>query len=129
MSSPKNDLQQLIGNTLRWGVTVACLITIVGGTLYLVKHGGEQMPNYTTFSYDNAADHPAYYTTLRGIVEGVRDLRASSWIQLGVVALILTPMLRVALSLVDFVRLRDWLYAAITALVLTIILCNSFNLF
>lgn len=87
------------------------------------------MPDYTTFSYDNAADHPAYYTTLDGIVRGVLSMRASSWIQLGVAALILTPILRVTLSLVDFIRLRDGLYAAITAAVLAIILCNSFNLF
>lgn len=129
MSAPKNNLQQLIGNTLRWGVTVACLITLVGGAVYLFKHGAEPMPNYTAFSYDNAADHPDYYTTLHGIVQGVLSMRASSWIQLGVVALILTPILRVVLSLADFIRLRDWLYVAITAIVLAIILCNSFQLF
>ncbi|EJX08966.1 membrane protein containing DUF1634 [gut metagenome] len=45
--------------------------------------------------------------------------------QLGVLALILTPIMRVVLSLFDFLQERDWLYAAITAIVLAVILVNS----
>ena len=37
----------------------------------------------------------------------------------------MTPIMRVVLSLVDFVQERDWLYAAITAVVLAIIIVNS----
>ena len=50
---------------------------------------------------------------------------AVGWIQLGVVVLLLTPVMRVALSLVDFVKERDWLYAFITAVVLSVIIVNS----
>lgn len=119
----ERDIQQLIGNTLRWGVSIACLIAFLGGVVYLFKHGMEPLPDYTRFAYGDA--HPAEYTTLGGIMDGVRTMNAMSWIQLGVIALILTPVMRVLLSLVDFVRERDWLYAAITAMVLTIILANS----
>ena len=116
-----NDLQQLIGNTLRWGVTIACVIAAIGGALYLVLHGGDSVPDYSRFSYAEAASHTSY-TTLSGIWTGVTQLAADSWIQFGVVALILTPIVRVVLSLVDFARQRDWLYTAITAVVLAIIL-------
>ena len=44
---------------------------------------------------------------------------------MGVIVLILTPILRVVLSLFDFLRERDWLYSIITAIVLAVILCNS----
>lgn len=118
------DIRQLIGNTLRWGVGIACVLTAVGGALYLYRHGTEPLPDYTTFAYGpevRAAD----YTTLGGILGGLPALNARSWIQLGVLVLILTPIARVVLSLVDFVSERDWLYAAITAVVLTIILANS----
>lgn len=120
---PGHDIQQLIGNTLRWGVSVACLIAFAGGIVYLCKHGAEPMPDYSTFAYADV--HPAEYTTLGGIFGGVLSMNAMSWIQMGVIALILTPILRVLLSLVDFVRERDWLYAAITAVVLAIIIANS----
>ena len=35
----KYDMQQLIGNTLRIGVSLACLVAFVGGIIYLAKHG------------------------------------------------------------------------------------------
>lgn len=122
-NTAKTDLQQLIGNTLRRGVMVACLIAFVGGVMYLCLHGDEPMPDYTRFSYDEA--HPACYTTLGGIVDGILGWDARSWIQLGVIALLLTPILRVLLSMVDFLREHDWLYAGICAIVLSVIIANS----
>jgi uncharacterized membrane protein len=42
-------------------------------------------------------------------------------IQLGFLLLIATPVARVAFSVLAFVRERDWLYAAITAAVLALL--------
>ena len=122
---PAPDIQQLIGNTLRIGVTLACAIALVGGLLYLLQHGQEpfEIEVYRHFSYDVA--HDAAYTTLHGILGGLCQGTAVGWIQTGVLLLQLTPVMRVLLSLFDFVSERDWLYAAITAAVLTVILLNS----
>lgn len=116
----KHDIQKLIGNTLRWGVTTACIIALGGGVIYLLKHGSEPMPDYTRFTGGDPA-----YTTLSGILTGLPTFEAREWIQLGVIALILTPILRVALSLFDFLQERDWLYAVITAIVLAVIITSS----
>lgn len=123
----KNDIQQLVAHTLRLGVSLACLVAFVGGVMYLVHHGGETFDpeQYRNFSY--AADHAAEYTTLGGILNGWLHFTPVGWIQAGVLILILTPIMRVALSLVDFLRERDWLYAFITAVVLAVILLNSFE--
>jgi uncharacterized membrane protein len=119
------DIKQLIGNTLRIGVFTACFIALVGGIIYLWKHGADPMPDYSHFSYSEA--HPEAYTTLSGIWAGILDMNAYSWIQAGVIALLLTPILRVTLSLFDFLRERDWLYAFITSVVLAIIISNSLS--
>lgn len=119
------DIKQLIGNTLRIGVFTACFIALIGGIIYLWKHGADQMPDYSHFSYSEA--HPEEYTTLGGIWAGLLDMNAYSWIQAGVIALLLTPILRVTLSLFDFLRERDWLYAFITSVVLAIIISNSLS--
>ena len=124
-----HDMQQLIGNTLRRGVTVACVIAMLGGVMYLFEHGAEPMKDYSRFSYDAPPAGYEQYTTLEGILRGVADFSSVGWIQLGVVVLLLTPVMRVVLSLFDFVRQRDWLYAAITSLVLAVIVCNSLNIF
>ena len=119
------DIKQLIGNTLRIGVFTACFIALVGGIIYLWKHGADPMPDYSHFSYNDA--HPEAYTTLGGIWACILDMNAYSWIQAGVIALLLTPILRVTLSLFDFLRERDWLYAFITSVVLAIIISNSLS--
>lgn len=123
-----SDMQQLIGNTLRWGVIVACAIALVGGVMYIFEHGAEPMKDYSHFSYDAPPQGYKQYTTLQGIVGGVFSFSSTGWIQLGVVALILTPVMRVVLSLFDFMKQRDWLYVAITGAVLSVIVCNSLNI-
>lgn len=122
------DIQLLISRTLRWGVTIASLVAFVGGILYLSQHGSEpfDLAQYRQFSY--AAAHSADYTTLPGILQGFSRFTAVGWIQTGVLVLILTPILRVLLSFFDFLKERDWLYAAITALVLAVIVSNSLSL-
>lgn len=125
------DIQLLISRTLRWGVSIACLIAFVGGVLYLVCHGGEafDLAQYQNFSYTDtrAVDYTTLtdYTTLDGIFSGFKNFTAVGWIQTGVLVLILTPIMRVALSLIDFLKERDWLYALITAVVLAVIISNS----
>lgn len=120
MERKHTDIQQLIGNALRWGVTVAYVIGFVGLVVYLFQHGGEAAKDYAVFD----ASHPAY-THLDDILAGVLSFQSFGIIQLGVIVLILTPIMRVVLSLFDFVLERDWLYAFISAVVLAIILCNS----
>lgn len=120
----KHDIQKLIGNTLRRGVITACMLATLGGGYYLAVHGGDMIPDYGHFPANSAMSHPEY-TSLKGIWQGLLDFNAYSCIQLGVVALILTPILRVLLSLSDFFLEKDWLYALITGIVLAVIICNS----
>lgn len=119
-NAPKIDMREAIGNALRIGVTAACTIAVVSGIYYLVCHGSEPMPDYTRWTGE-----PASYTTLTGILKGAFAMAAKDWIQLGVLVLMLTPIIRVVLSIVDFARQRDWLYVAITAIVLLVIIGNS----
>jgi len=116
----KNGMNELIGNTLRIGVFAACIIALLGGIYYLATTSGHPVPDYTTFHKGAVS-----YTTFEGIVRGAFSLSATEWMQLGVVVLMLTPIMRVVLSLVDFSIQRDWLYVAITAIVLVVIIVNS----
>lgn len=119
------DLKILLSRTLRWGVSLACLTAMVGGVIYLLREGGQpfDVELYRHFSYD--AVQPESYTTLSGIWAGFTSFTAVGWIQMGVLLLILTPILRIVISLFDFVTEHDWLYAAITAVVLAVIVMNS----
>ena len=117
-------IQQLIGNTLRWGVILACLLATIGGVYYLMEHGLDPVPDYRHFDVASAAAQ-TNYTTLGGLWQGILHGDAASCVQVGVIVLILTPIARVVLSLFDFIVEQDWLYVSITAIVLAVIISNS----
>lgn len=119
-----HDFHLLIARTLRWGVTLACLLAAFGGLLYLTEGGLDTVPDYRHFSAQQAIEQ-SDYTTLWGICSGLASFQANSWMQLGVCVLILTPIVRVLLSLGEYLHERDWIYVAITTVVLLIIVANS----
>jgi uncharacterized membrane protein len=98
------------------GVLAATAIVLVGTVLYL-RHPLQPTPDYRHFT---AAD-PSL-RTVPGIWRGALHGHAVSLIQLGLVVLIATPVARVALCLFGFARQRDRLYAAISAVVLIILI-------
>jgi uncharacterized membrane protein len=115
------DMQQLIGRVLRYGVLVSGIVAIIGGIWYLYQHGSGT-PHYTVFNGE-----PAGYTSLTGILKGLGEGSAKEIIQLGVVILIATPILRIGFSLLAFILEKDKLYVLITVIVLSIILFSMFG--
>lgn len=109
------DVELRMGRLLQWGVLLAALTMVIGGTIYLVRHGGE-MPDYGSF-------HGVLpqFKTVTGIVRGTIALRGRSVIQLGVLLMIATPVARVAFAVVAFAMERDWLYTVVSGIVLTIL--------
>ena len=64
------DIQQLIGNTLRWGVILACLLASIGGIYYLLQHGLDTVPDYRHFDFASAAAQ-SNITTFNGLWQGI----------------------------------------------------------
>jgi uncharacterized membrane protein len=110
------DMQVIIGNLLRGGVLLSTLIVILGGIVYLWRHG-EQLPEYKTFH-----GQPMAFRTIPGIFQSVFEGKGRGIIQLGVLVLIATPFVRVAFSIFGYFREKDYLYMGVTLLVLGIIL-------
>jgi uncharacterized membrane protein len=109
-------LEALLGRVLQIGVFTAAAVVIVGGVLYVARHGHE-LASYRVF-----LGEPHELRTVRGIVANARGASGRGIIQLGILILIATPVARVALSLAGFVRVRDWLYVVIALIVLTLLL-------
>ena len=115
------DMQQLIGQVLRYGVLISGLVAIIGGIWYLYQQG-TGIPDYGTFHGEGEG-----YTSLTGIIQGLGKGSATEIIQLGVVILIATPIVRIVFSLVAFGLERDKLYVLITLIVPSIILFSTFG--
>jgi uncharacterized membrane protein len=101
---------------LKTGVTIAAILALIGGTLYLSANG-LTVVNYGSFHGPNPEFH-----TIPGIFKGVLALDSRALIQLALLALIATPVARVGLSLFGFVKQKDGTYVIITTIVLLILL-------
>jgi uncharacterized membrane protein len=110
-----------ISRMLRAGVSLAALVVLVGGILYLLRaHGVE--PDYRHF---HGLPSPA--DRIAPVLEGVRHLDSRSIIQLGILLLIATPIMRVAFCVFSFAAQRDKLYVVVSGIVLTVLLCSFFR--
>ena len=109
-------VEQVVGRLLQLGVLVAAAVVLVGGAMLLARDGGARA-DYHEFRGPSPG-----LGTLGGIVRGALALDSRAVVQLGLVLLIATPVARVALTLVAFLLQRDRVYAAITALVLALLL-------
>jgi uncharacterized membrane protein len=105
-------LQKFIGNILRGGVLLAAVVVMLGGTLYLVRHGSES-PSYHVFRGE-----PSDLRSVHGIVTDALSLRGRGLIQFGLLLLIATPVARVAFSVIAFGLQGDFTYVMVTLTVL-----------
>jgi uncharacterized membrane protein len=111
-------LENLIGILLRSGVLAAAAIVSISGVVFVAQHHAEH-PAYASFHLE--ADN---LRTIGGIIRSSRHLQSDAIIQLGLLVLIATPVLRVALAAVGFYLERDRLYLAVSLIVLTILLLS-----
>lgn len=121
----ERDMELLIGKLLRYGVILACGITLFGGAVYLFQNHGLSIDHYKPVSDDlpfPGIDH--YLRELSTIIPRVLAFDGAAIIQLGVCVLIATPILRVAFSVIGFLIERDYMYVVITLIVLSIIVAN-----
>ena len=119
-SNPDQRLEGAMGRMLQIGVTIAALVVLAGGILYLEQSPGPR-PDYHAFH-----GAPANLITLHGIFSGLAQLDPPSLIAFGILLLIATPICRVVFGVVGFALLKDKFYAAVSALVLTILLYSFF---
>ena len=122
----EKDVELYIGKLLRYGVILSCIITLFGGIIYIYQHQGG-MPDYSPTPSDEPFPGVAVYLReLSTILPRILQFDGAAIIQLGVIVLIATPVIRVAFSALAFLIEKDYLYVTITLIVLSIILINMF---
>jgi uncharacterized membrane protein len=109
-------VEEIIAHLLRIGVLVAAAVVLVGGAMYLARHGMNR-PDYHVFH-----GQPSDLRTISGIVHDAAGGSSRGLMQLGLLLLIATPIARVAFSIVAFALERDRMYVLFTAIVLGVLL-------
>lgn len=111
-----DEVDQFLGNLLRAGVIIATIVVVIGGVLFLARHGFE-VADRRVFQGE-----PTELRSIGGIIRGVAAGQAAAIVQLGLLLLIATPVARVAMSLVAFLLQRDRVYVLVTAIVLAVLI-------
>lgn len=112
----ESRLDYVLSLVLRTGLLLSILAILYGGISLLWEHGGEKI-DYHIFDGEPAS--------LKGIFHILKDVKtnnALSIIQLGIIILLATPIIRVLSCLILFATSRDFLYVVISAIVLGVLL-------
>ena len=105
----------MLAYVLRAGVLMSASILAAGGVVFLTVHGWER-PAYHVFRGE-----PIPLRSIGGILSEVQQVHGRGLVQFGLLLLIATPIARVVFSVLGFVKQRDWLYVAITLIVLALL--------
>jgi uncharacterized membrane protein len=121
MQITDQKLETVIGRMLQAGVLLAAFVVLTGGILYL-HQSTEPRPDYTHFhGTSSALRSPAQIVALaaHGNPEGL--------IQLGLLLLIATPIVRVMVAAVGFLMERDRMYFWVSLAVLAVLLYSLWH--
>lgn len=108
-------IEVVIANLLRAGVTLAAAVVVIGGLVFLARHG------FAPTQYRAFAGEPSDLRQWKGILRSASTLHGRGVIQLGILFLIATPVARVAFSVFAFALERDWLYVGVASFVLAVL--------
>lgn len=110
----KQEMEQIentIGKILRYGVLLSSLVMIIGLILYIIMGSTGYSETF-------------HYRSINELFNGIISLKPYAIMMLGLLMLILTPVLRVVVSIYSFYKEHDYLYVYITALVLIILIIS-----
>lgn len=116
-----NTSREEMGALLRVGVITAAVVVIVGGAFYIAK-----APAGTHASFGKFAGEAGALRSITGIVRAAFHGDSRAIIQSGILLLIATPVARVIFGALSFLRARDWIYVALSATVLCVLLFSLF---
>ena len=124
MAIKDKDISSMIGKILRGGVYLSLSVVLIGGVIQLAHHGAERSEVVgEKFIEKDKNISQLLHDTFLGVAQG----KGLSIIELGVLLLIATPIVRVLFSLIAFAIEKDRTYVLITFLVLMIILFSMFT--
>lgn len=116
------QVEIVISDLLRVGVIASLAIVVIGTVVSFVHH-----PDYfssRTDLHDLTAHTALFPHTLGEVVKSLRHGEGRGIVILGLILLVATPVLRVAVSILGFVYERDLIFVLITSTVLMLLLLS-----
>lgn len=112
------DLNRSVGNLLRLGVILS-VITSLFGFVKLFLEGFKMPEDYSSLEVSEGSIWRSFFTSLENF-EGM------GIIQLGILLLILTPLVRLIFALIGYLKEKDYTYVVVSLIVLGIMAISFF---
>lgn len=115
------DLNRSVGNLLRLGVILSVLTSLIG-FIKLFLEGFEMPKKYTSLDVGSSSEKvwgQFWHSLCAG--EGM------AIIQLGILILIITPLMRIVFALIGYLKEKDYVYVVISSIVLAIMAISFFT--
>jgi uncharacterized membrane protein len=120
--APVQRAEEVISVVLRLGVLISAAL-VVAGTLMTFAHHPDYVSDPAALDrvVEPGADFPR---TLSEVASGIAAGRGRAVVTLGLLVLVATPVIRVAVSIMAFARQRDRTFVVITSTVLLLLLLS-----
>ena len=115
------QVELLISTLLRVGVIVS-LAVVAAGTLVTFVHHPEYVRSRQDLSRLTSPSRAEFPRTVVEMIHGLRQFEGRSIVVAGLLLLIATPVMRVAVSIFAFVYEKDLVFVVITSVVLALLL-------
>ncbi len=129
---PPTRMELTISYALRGGVLLSAAVILIGIMWFGITRDtgyARVLPHHLSdLLVFHQTSGPGFFpTSLQAVLTGAFAGKPYAIIGLGMLLLIATPVMRVALSALFFLAQRDWLYTGITLFVLVVLVLSLFS--
>lgn len=115
------DLNRSVGNLLRLGVILSVATSLIG-FIKLFMEGFKMPKKYTSLDMGSSSEK-VWSMFWNSLCKG----EGMAIIQLGILLLIFTPLVRIIFALIGYLKEKDYLYVVISSIVLAIMAVSFFT--
>ncbi|REC74626.1 DUF1634 domain-containing protein [Chryseobacterium elymi] len=115
------DLNRSVGNLLRLGVILSVATSLVG-FIKLFMEGFKMPKKYTSLDMGSSSEK-VWGMFWNSLCKG----EGMAIIQLGILLLIFTPLVRIIFALIGYLKEKDYVYVVISSIVLAIMAISFFT--
>jgi len=115
------DLNRSVGNLLRLGVILSVATSLIG-FIKLFTEGFKMPKKYTSLDMGSSSEK-VWGLFWNSLCKG----EGMAIIQLGILLLIFTPLVRIIFALIGYLKEKDYVYVVISSIVLAIMAVSFFT--
>lgn len=115
------DLNRSVGNLLRLGVILSVATSLIG-FIKLFTEGFKMPEKYTSLDMGSSSEK-VWGMFWNSLCKG----EGMAIIQLGILLLIFTPLVRIIFALIGYLKEKDYVYVVISSIVLAIMAISFFT--